>query len=80
MSANTNNKGIMGAVGGGTADRRRSSASSGKFAGLVSQKRNSTDVSSSARKASFAEQRAAPGFLGGWWHGFTKGTGNPDKK
>lgn len=57
----------------GTAERRRSSVS--KFAGLNSQKRNSQDATAAARKASFAEQNKAPGFLGGMWHSWTKGTG-----
>ncbi|MCJ1240617.1 hypothetical protein MMC14_008621 [Varicellaria rhodocarpa] len=61
-----NSKGIIGA-GSGT-ERRRSSASSGKFSGLVNQKRNSTDASAAARKASFAEQKPAPGVLGNLWH------------
>lgn len=34
----------------------------------MNQKRNSTDVAATARKASFAEQTTKPGFLGGMWH------------
>ncbi|KAL8843598.1 MAG: hypothetical protein Q9170_000102 [Blastenia crenularia] len=45
--------------------RRRSS--SAQFSGLMGQKRNSTDVAAAARKASFAEQNKAPGFIGGLW-------------
>ncbi|KAL9135905.1 MAG: hypothetical protein Q9175_002878 [Cornicularia normoerica] len=58
---------------GRTAERRRSSMT--KFAGLNSQKRNSQDASAAARKASFAEQNKAPGFLGGMWQNWTKGAG-----
>ncbi|MCJ1376661.1 hypothetical protein MMC20_007905 [Loxospora ochrophaea] len=53
--------------GSSTGERRRSS---GQFAGLVSQKRNSSDVSAAARKASFDDQKPAPGFLGNLWHGY----------
>ncbi|MCJ1272179.1 hypothetical protein MMC22_012087 [Lobaria immixta] len=85
MSANSNNKGVLAAIGGtagggSTSERRRSSASSGKYPGLVTQKRNSTDVPGSARKASFVEQKQTPGFIGGLWHSFTKGAGPADKK
>ncbi|CAF9915653.1 hypothetical protein IMSHALPRED_002665 [Imshaugia aleurites] len=62
-----------GAASGSTAERRRSSVT--KFAGLNNQKRNSQDVSAAARKASFAEQNKAPGFLGGMWQNWTKGSG-----
>ncbi|CAD6585244.1 MAG: hypothetical protein ASARMPRED_002107 [Alectoria sarmentosa] len=64
-----------GGVGGSgsTADRRRSSVT--KFAGLNNQKRSSQDASATARKASFAEQNKAPGFLGGLWQNWTKGSG-----
>ncbi|KAL8908826.1 MAG: hypothetical protein Q9207_000552 [Kuettlingeria erythrocarpa] len=50
------------------ATRRRSSSSAQKYNGLMNQKRNSTDAAAAARKASFAEQSKAPGFLGGLWH------------
>lgn len=51
----------------------QSSASSGKFAGLMNQKRNSDDLSAATRKAAFAEQKPAPGFIGSMWNSFTKG-------
>ncbi|KAI9818121.1 MAG: hypothetical protein M1827_000746 [Pycnora praestabilis] len=55
--------------------RRRSSGSgAAKFSGLMNQKRNSSDVSATARKASFAEQKPASGFVGQIWNNFTKGT------
>ncbi|KAL8655709.1 MAG: hypothetical protein Q9210_000731 [Variospora velana] len=50
-----------------SANRRRSSSTM-KYAGLMNQKRNSSDAAAAARKASFAEQNKAPGFLGGLWH------------
>ncbi|KAI4148560.1 MAG: hypothetical protein L6R39_002748 [Caloplaca ligustica] len=50
-----------------------SSSGAQKYAGLMSQKRNSSDAAAAARKASFAEQNKTPGFLGGLWHNFTKG-------
>ncbi|KAL8857014.1 MAG: hypothetical protein Q9178_006419 [Gyalolechia marmorata] len=55
------------------------SSSDTKFGGLMSQKRNSTDVAAAARKASWAEQSKPPGFFGSMWHSFTKGNG-PDSK
>lgn len=61
------------ATDGSTAERRRSSVS--KFAGLHEQKRRSQDASAAARRASFAEQNKAPGFLGGMWQNWTKGAG-----
>ncbi|MCJ1339045.1 hypothetical protein MMC09_004334 [Bachmanniomyces sp. S44760] len=74
----TESKGIIGGAGGAASERRRSSASnSGKFAGLMNQKRNSTDVAANARKASFDEMKPAPGVIGGLWNSFTKGT-NPN--
>ncbi|KAL2057269.1 hypothetical protein ABVK25_002322 [Lepraria finkii] len=61
---------------GSTAERRRSSgASAQKFANLHNQKRNSQDASATARRASFAEMNKAPGFFGGMWQNWTKGTG-----
>ncbi|KAI9880398.1 MAG: hypothetical protein M1830_003438 [Pleopsidium flavum] len=77
MSSSSTNR-QSGAIKGGTgttstpansdtSERRRSSGS-GKFAGLMSQKRNSGDMSATARKASFDEQKPAPGFLGGLWN------------
>ena len=51
-----------------------SGTSAQKFANLHNQKRNSQDVAAAARRASFADQRHQPGFLGGWWQNFTKGT------
>ncbi|KAI9670385.1 MAG: hypothetical protein M1817_004428 [Caeruleum heppii] len=56
--------------------RRRSSASNqGLFSGLMNQKRNSADASAAARKASFDEQKTAPGFVGQMWNNFVKGAG-----
>ncbi|KAL8706470.1 MAG: hypothetical protein Q9201_000525 [Fulgogasparrea decipioides] len=43
------------------------SSSETKFNGLMTQKRNSTDATAAARKASFAEQAKAPGMFGGLW-------------
>jgi len=64
----------MGIIGGNAgAERRRSSASSGKFAGLMDQKRNSSDATAAARRTSFAEQKPATGIIGGLWNSFTKG-------
>ena len=45
----------------------QSSASATKFAGLMNQKRNSSDVTAAARKASFAEQNNKPGLFGSMW-------------
>ncbi|KAA6407433.1 MAG: hypothetical protein FRX48_08676 [Lasallia pustulata] len=64
---------------GSATDRRRSSSSANKFAGLMNQKRNSTDETAAARKASFAEQAKAPGFVGGLWNSFTKGSTSAEK-
>ncbi|KAL9606720.1 MAG: hypothetical protein Q9179_000160 [Wetmoreana sp. 5 TL-2023] len=47
--------------------QRRRSSSETKFNGLMTQKRNSTDATAAARKASFAEQAKAPGMFGGLW-------------
>ncbi|MCJ1477962.1 hypothetical protein MMC13_006637 [Lambiella insularis] len=66
MSSNSDSKGIIGAATG--AERRRSSAGSGKFSGLMSQKRSSIDASADARKASFADQKPAPGIIGSMWN------------
>ncbi|KAL8999314.1 MAG: hypothetical protein Q9169_001859 [Polycauliona sp. 2 TL-2023] len=57
--------------------RRRSSST--KFNGLMGQKRNSADIASTARKASFAEQNKAPGMFGSMWNSFTKGNGDNSK-
>lgn len=43
------------------------SSSAAKFNSLMNQKRNSTDATAEARKASFAEQSKAPGVFGGLW-------------
>ncbi|KAL8854203.1 MAG: hypothetical protein Q9221_000917 [Calogaya cf. arnoldii] len=56
--------------------RRRQSSSNTKFNGLMGQKRNSADIASTARKASFAEQNKAPGMFGSMWQSFTKGNGS----
>ena len=45
-----------------------------RFAGLMNQKRNSTDASVAARRASWDDQRPTPGFLGGLWNKYTKGS------
>ncbi|KAI4286282.1 MAG: hypothetical protein L6R38_000048 [Xanthoria sp. 2 TBL-2021] len=60
--------------------QRRRSSSGTKFNGLMGQKRNSADIASTARKASFAEQNKAPGMLGSMWNSFTKGNGSSDNK
>jgi len=57
------------AVSAGAAGRRRSSAAE-KFAGLQGQKRTTQDE----RKASWTEQKAGTGILGGMWQNFTKGS------
>ena len=44
------------------------SSSTAKFNGLMGQKRNSADIASTARKASFAEQNKAPGVFGSMWN------------
>ncbi|KAG7002139.1 hypothetical protein G7Y79_00028g061600 [Physcia stellaris] len=60
----------------GSGERRRSSGSSpAKFASLMNQKRNSSDATATARKASFAEQSNKPGVIGSMWQSFTKGNG-----
>ncbi|KAL9605091.1 MAG: hypothetical protein Q9219_000025 [cf. Caloplaca sp. 3 TL-2023] len=53
-----------------SSQRRRytQSSSAPKFSGLMNQKRDSGDAAAAARKASFAEQNKAPGFIGGLWH------------
>ncbi|KAI4129350.1 MAG: hypothetical protein LQ347_003820 [Umbilicaria vellea] len=69
MAPKDNSQAAMGsAVSYNGPERRRSSASAAKFAGLMNQKRNSTDEMAAARKASFAEQAKAPGFVGGLWN------------
>ena len=40
----------------------------------MNQKRNSTDGSAAARRASWDDQKPAPGMLGGLWNKFTKGS------
>ncbi|MCJ1309190.1 hypothetical protein MMC25_002847 [Agyrium rufum] len=68
----------VGATAGTTADgRRRSSASSGQFAGLMGQKRASQDASAEARKQSFAEMKPAGGVLHNLWSSVVKPTGSP---
>ncbi|MCJ1350453.1 MAG: hypothetical protein MMC33_000434 [Icmadophila ericetorum] len=62
----TDSKGVI--AGNVGSERRRSSASSQKFAGLMNQKRNSVDANAAQRKASFAEMKPAPGFLGSMWN------------
>ncbi|KAL8700503.1 MAG: hypothetical protein Q9224_000936 [Gallowayella concinna] len=48
--------------------QRRRSSSATKFNNLHNQKRNSTDVTAAARKASWAEQNKAPGMFGSMWN------------
>ncbi|KAL9012434.1 MAG: hypothetical protein Q9173_002804 [Seirophora scorigena] len=64
-----NNVGVVEDKPDESANRRRSSSTT-KYAGLMAQKRNSSDAAATARKASFAEQTKAPGFLGGLWNKF----------
>lgn len=52
-----------------------SGSSAQRFANLHNQKRNSSDMTAAARRASFADQSKAPGFLGGMWQNWTKGSG-----
>jgi len=62
-------------VANSTAAGRRRSSASDKFAGLTAHKRASSDEASTARKASWAEQKPGqPGILGGMWNTFTKGS------
>ncbi|EKD19305.1 hypothetical protein MBM_02542 [Drepanopeziza brunnea f. sp. 'multigermtubi' MB_m1] len=56
-----NNVGIT-----GNAPRRNSNGT--KFAGLVNQKRNSSDAGAQARRQSFAEMKPAPGVIGKLWN------------
>ncbi|EPE29241.1 hypothetical protein GLAREA_00401 [Glarea lozoyensis ATCC 20868] len=60
-------------VGGDSGSPRRGSQSGTLFSGLINQKRNSTDASAAARRASFAEQKPAAGVLGKMWNNFTTG-------
>ncbi|MCJ1323809.1 hypothetical protein MMC10_000470 [Thelotrema lepadinum] len=78
-SGSTSTKDIINKWGG---NKRRSSAASSdsgtpksptRFAGLMNQKRASGDAGMVARRASWDEQKAAPGMLGGFWNKFTKG-------
>ncbi|KAH6666623.1 hypothetical protein B0J14DRAFT_659665 [Halenospora varia] len=59
---------------GGASKRRGSSGSGTMFSGLINQKRNSTDQTAEARRASFAEQKPATGFIGKLWNNFTSGS------
>ncbi|OCT45972.1 hypothetical protein CLCR_00530 [Cladophialophora carrionii] len=65
----SNNKAAGNAAAAGRRRRRQSSASD-KFAGLTAMKRSSQDE----RKASWTEQKAGTGILGGMWQNFTKGS------
>ncbi|KAH8648932.1 hypothetical protein BGZ60DRAFT_390217 [Tricladium varicosporioides] len=49
-------------------NRRGSSGSGTMFSGLMNQKRNSTDQTAQARRASFAEQKPAVGIIGKMWN------------
>ncbi|KAI4246583.1 MAG: hypothetical protein L6R40_001946 [Gallowayella cf. fulva] len=89
MSANNHPlKGVVGSkynTVGVTEDKpdesqRRRSSSTTKFNNLMNQKRNSTDASAAARKASWAEQSKAPGIFGSMWNNFTKGGGSANNK
>ncbi|OJD31101.1 conidiation-specific protein [Diplodia corticola] len=53
-------------------NRRRSSASE-RFASLQAHKRDAGNERASAARASFSDQRPAPGFLGKMWNDFTRG-------
>ncbi|ETI26939.1 hypothetical protein G647_10038 [Cladophialophora carrionii CBS 160.54] len=64
----TESNNAAGKAAAAAAGRRRSSASD-KFAGLTAMKRGSQDE----RKASWTEQKAGTGILGGMWQNFTKG-------
>ncbi|MCJ1243894.1 hypothetical protein MMC30_001091 [Trapelia coarctata] len=66
MPSNGDSKGVIGGKVG--SERRRSSASSGKFAGLMNQKRNSSDATAAARKSSFDDQKPATGIIGSMWN------------
>ncbi|EXJ65438.1 hypothetical protein A1O7_01779 [Cladophialophora yegresii CBS 114405] len=61
--------GAAGNAAAAAAGRRRSSASD-KYAGLTAMKRGSQDE----RKASWTEQKAGTGILGGMWNQFTRGS------
>ncbi|KAI4154785.1 MAG: hypothetical protein LQ340_001433 [Diploschistes diacapsis] len=79
MSAGNNStKDVINGFGG---DKRRASTSSRgepksptRYAGLMNQKRNSTDAAAAARRASWDDQKPAPGMLGAMWNKFTKGS------
>ncbi|KAJ9300957.1 hypothetical protein DTO271G3_2121 [Paecilomyces variotii] len=52
---------------------RRKSSTPGLFANLTTQKRDSPDPASAARRMSFNEQIAKGGAFSKWWHGYTRG-------
>ncbi|KAI9834862.1 MAG: hypothetical protein M1819_002770 [Sarea resinae] len=51
----------------GSGGRRRSSQGQGLFAGLVGQKRDPNNPSTSARRASVSDHEPKPGFIGQMW-------------
>ncbi|RFU35218.1 hypothetical protein B7463_g1131, partial [Scytalidium lignicola] len=61
-------------VEGPAAPKRRTSSTSSSgvlFAGLMNQKRNSTDPAAQARRQSFHDQKPATGMIGNWWNKFS---------
>ncbi|KAF4309675.1 conidiation-specific protein [Botryosphaeria dothidea] len=58
---------------GNPATNRRRSSASERFASLHQAKRDTGNERASAARASFSEQRPAPGFLGKLWNDFTRG-------
>ncbi|GME28401.1 conidiation-specific protein [Neofusicoccum parvum] len=58
---------------GNSATSRRRSSASERFAALHAAKRDAGNERASAARASFSEQRPAPGFLGKLWNDFTRG-------
>ncbi|EKG14675.1 hypothetical protein MPH_08148 [Macrophomina phaseolina MS6] len=68
MADNANN-----ANNANSATSRRRSSASERFAALHAAKRDVGNERASAARASFSEQRPAPGFLGKLWNDFTRG-------
>ncbi|KAB2572235.1 hypothetical protein DIS24_g12097 [Lasiodiplodia hormozganensis] len=58
---------------GNTGTNRRRSSASERFASLQAAKRDAGNERASAARASFSDQRPAPGFLGKLWNDFTRG-------
>ncbi|ORY09017.1 hypothetical protein BCR34DRAFT_385150 [Clohesyomyces aquaticus] len=59
-------------------ERRRSSTLT-KFANLHALKRPD-DPDHAARRASFTDAKAKPGFIGSLWHNYTRGPSSPPSK